>query len=168
MSNKKTLTPFSDNDAKKIGVVSLADRPNAEARYGEGGLSAKALKERFDALPNKVRDEFKKIAEMLASKDAPKYITIGEEGADLGETLYDFLLLFGKKGDGITDKNISDYIQALYQKEGDGPATSCTLAEIITDMQLRIVAKSGGVSEKTVDEKIEAAVGRVLNTEVEG
>ena len=113
-----------------------------------------------------MREKFNIIADMLASQDAPRYITIGEEGASLGETLYDFLLLFGERGDGINDKNISDYIQALYQKDDDDKAKSYTIAEIIADMQARIVESSGGVSEETVDQKIENAIGRVLNTEV--
>lgn len=155
-------------EAKAKGITSLSDRPNQASRYGDGGLSAQALKERFDALPNLVREKFNAISQLLASTDAPRYITLGDAETRLGETLYDFLQLFGERGDGITDKNISDYIEALYQREGDEKAKSYTIAEIIADMQARIVASSGGVSETLVDEKIENAIGRVLNTEVEG
>ena len=153
-------------EAKAAGISSLADRPNQTAAYGDGGLTAKALKERFDALPNLVREKFNIIADMLASEEAARYVTIGSADGRLGETLYDFLQLFGERGDGISDKNISDYIEALYQMEGDEEARSYTLGEIILDIHSRLA--SAGVSETLVDEKIENAIGRVLNTEVEG
>lgn len=140
MSNKKTLEQMSTTEAKRAGITSLADRPNDASRYGDGGLSAEMLKARFDALPNLVREKFNKIAEMLASTDAAKYITLGGEDNALGETLFDFLALFGPRGDGITDKNISDLIETLYQGEGDEGASSRTLKDIVASICARLVA----------------------------
>jgi hypothetical protein len=139
MSNKKTLEQMSTTEAKRMGITSLADRPNDASRYGDGGLTAEMLKARFDALPNLVREKFNKIAEMLASTDAAKYITLGGEDNALGETLFDFLALFGPRGDGITDKNISDLIETLYQGEGDEAASSRTLREIVASICARLV-----------------------------
>jgi hypothetical protein len=131
---------MSTTEAKRAGITSLADRPNDVSRYGGGGLSAAMLKERFDALPNLVREKFNKIAEMLAGTDAAKYITLGGEDNALGETLFDFLALFGPRGDGITDKNISDLIETLYQGEGDEGASSRTLKDIVASICARLVA----------------------------
>lgn len=144
MSNKKTLAQMSESEAALAGISSLADRPNDASRYGDGGLTAKALKERFDALPNLVRQKFNEIATMLTAADAAKYITIGAEDNALGETLYDFLLLFGSRGDGAQDKNISDYIETLYDvplEDADGNKNySRTLKDIVQSVVDRIAA----------------------------
>ena len=140
MSNKKTIPTISSSEASKMSVSALAVRPNDASRFGQGGLSAKALQEWFDKLPNLVKDKFNEIAQMLASTDAAKYITLGGEDNALGETLFDFLALFGPRGDGITDKNISDLIETLYQEEGDEGASSRTLKDIVASICARLVA----------------------------
>ena len=147
MSNKKQLPEISSAEAKAIGVVSLADRPNEASRYGVGGLDAKRLKERFDALPDFIRKKYNTIVDMLSSVDASKYITIGDAESRLGETLYDFLLLFGARGSGINDKNISDYIETLYQKEGKSESESLPLKDVIADLLLRIATASETINE---------------------
>jgi hypothetical protein len=151
------------SEAKAKGITSLSDRPNQASRYGDGGLTAQALKERFDALPNLVREKYNAVAEMLAGVDASKYITLGDAESELGETLYDFLALFSERGDGVTDKNISDYIETLYQMEGDDKAKSYTIAAIIADMQARLAS-----SDDKINTAIQNAITKVLNTEVEG
>jgi hypothetical protein len=166
MSNKKVLVKMTLSEAKAAGITSLADRPNQASKYGDGGLSAQALKERFDALPNLVRERFNAVSAMLEATDAPRYITIGDAESRLGETLYDFLALFSARGDGVTDKNISDYIEVLYQKDGDNMAVSYPLGEIIADMHSRQTA-IGDVDKKITD-AIQSAITDVLNTEVEG
>ena len=139
MTNKKTLVQMTESDAALAGISSLADRPNDASRYGDGGLTAKALKKRFDALPNLVRQKFNEIATMLTAADAAKYI--GLDGSVGGvDNLYDFLLLFGSRGDGAQDKNISDYIETLYQGEGDNEETSYTLREIVQSIISRFAA----------------------------
>lgn len=139
MSNKKTIPTISSSEASKMSVSALAVRPNDASRFGQGGLSTKALQEWFDKLPNLVKDKFNEIAQMLASTDAAKYITLGGEDNALGETLFDFLALFGPRGDGITDKNISDLIETLYQGEGDEGASSRTLKDIVASICARLV-----------------------------
>ena len=162
MSNKKTLKEISPTEAARIGVSSLADRPNGASRYGDGGMTANALKERFDRLPNFVRDNFNSIVRMLASEEAPKYITIGDAESRLGETLYDFLLLFGARGSGTNDKNISDYIEALYQREGESESVSLPLKDIVDDLLYRIATASTTYQEDK--SSIESRLTAVENT----
>lgn len=147
MSNKKQLPNISQAEASSLGVVSLADRPNEGSRYGSGGLSAAELKKRFDALPNFIREKYNKIVDMLAGADAAKYITIGDAESPLGETLYDFLLLFGARGSGTNDKNISDYIETLYQEEGASESVSWSLKKIVDDLLCRIATASETIKE---------------------
>ena len=147
MSNKKTLAQMSESEAALAGISSLADRPNDASRYGDGGLTAKALKERFDALPNLVRQKFNEIATMLTAADAAKYI--GLDGSVGGvDNLYDFLLLFGERGDGAQDKNISDYIETLYQGEEEDEATSHTLRDIVQSIVSRFADVERDKGEK--------------------
>lgn len=151
MSNKKTLEQMSTTEAKLVGITSLADRPNDASRYGGGGLSAAMLKERFDALPNLVREKFNKIAEVLAGADAAKYI--GLDGSVGGvDNLCDFLLLFGARGTGQSDKNISDYIETLYDvplEDADGNKNySRTLREIVQSIVGRFAAVETGKGAK--------------------
>lgn len=145
MSNKLTIPQITAAEVTARGVVSLADRPNETSRYGDGGLSAKMLKERFDALPKFVGDSFNKIAAVLASPEFSKYVTLDDPR--LGETLYDFLSLFGARGSGISDRNISDYIETLYQREGDSESLSLPLRDVIADLLLRIVAASETIKD---------------------
>lgn len=141
MSNKKTLAIMQKSEADRAGVSSLANRPNGASRYGDGGLSAEALKARFDALPNLVIARFNSIAGMLASNDASKYITIGDAENALGECLYDFLLLFGEREE--NGKNISDHIKVRYTKSDESESKSTDLATVIADLQARIVELEG-------------------------
>ena len=123
-----------------MSVSALAVRPNDASRFGQGGLSAKALQEWFDKLPNLVKEKFNEIAQTLASAEAAKYIGTDALGVD---NLYDFLLLFGPRGTGLNDKNISDHIETLYTPEhsdtDDDPTASMTLKDIIADITARIV-----------------------------
>ena len=152
MSNKKVLQEMTLSEAKAAGVSSLSDRPNQASRYGDGGRTAKALKERFDALPNLVREKFNIIARTLATEDASKYVTIGVEGDQLGETLYDVLLLFGKRGTGLTDRNISDYIELLYQMKNDSTSKAYPLPDIINDLYAKAVAvKCDSYTKEQID-----------------
>ena len=150
MSNKKTLSRMTETEASRAGVSSLADRPNGASRYGDGGLSAEALKARFDNLPRLVKDRFNEVCDMLNSTEATKYITIsdkitGDEENPLYkcECLYDFLLLFGERYDGIGEKNISDCIKVRYQKKDETETNSVSLYEIIQDLQKRITDLEG-------------------------
>ncbi len=143
MSNKQELSQISASDAKKLGVTALAVRPNDASRFGQGGLSAKALQEWFDQLPNFVIKHYNEIVKMLASSDAAKYIGIEALDAD---NLYDFLQLFGERGTGQNDKNISDYIQTLYTADGESTEKSMPLNYIVANIASRIASANAALS----------------------
>lgn len=149
-----------------MSVSALAVRPNDASRFGQGGLSTKALQEWFDKLPNLVKEKFNEIAQMLASTDAAKYITLGGEDNALGETLFDFLALFGPRGDGITDKNISDLIETLYHTETETEDKSYTLRAIIADILARFALceeRRQGIAVKLVERAEYGAEGYTLS-----
>lgn len=135
MSNKKELPQISASEAKKLSVSALAVRPNDASRFGQGGLSASALQEWFDKLPNLVKDKFNEISRTLASAEATKYI--GADALD-ADNLYDILALFGPRGTGTNDKNISDYIETLYAADGDSEEHSTTLSAIVKSISYRL------------------------------
>lgn len=136
MSNKKELTQISSSEAAKMSVSALAVRPNDASRFGQGGLSAKDLQEWFDKLPNLVKDKFNEIARMLASPEAAKYIGVDALGVD---NLHDFLLLFGARGTGPDDKNISDFIEVLYADIDESAEQSRPLREVLASIVSRLV-----------------------------
>ena len=147
-SNKKQFAQIPESTAKTVGVTALADRPNDASRYGQGGLRAEELKKWFDNLPNTVRKSFNELVSMLATSDAAKYIGIDALDKD---NLYDFLLLFGERGTGLNDKNISDYIQTLYTPEDESTEKSMALKAIVEDIVERIVSAKADITNLEVD-----------------
>ena len=130
-SSRKDIKRITDREIEKVNIASLADRPTSGSRYGVGDFNAKTLKERFDKFPALIKDRFNAVVDALTSADAPKYITL--DGSIAGvDNLFDFLLLFCEKTAG--EKNISDYIQALYTDIQNAQASSKTLQDIINDM----------------------------------
>lgn len=163
MSNKKQLPQITAPEASKRSVSALAVRPNDASRFGQGGLSAKGLQEWFDKLPNFVKDKFNEIAKTLASDEAAKYIGMNALGVD---NLHDFIALFGERGTGLNEKNISDYIQALYTREGDTEPESISLQLIVSNIVERIVHAKA--AQEVLDELIRTATlsvrpGNVIN-----
>lgn len=137
MSNRKELPKILSREIEKVNIATLADRPTSGSRYGVGDLTAQSLKERFDAFPNLVKDRLNAIIDALASSDAGKYITIPPEVIKDVDNIFDFIALFCEKAS--DEKNISDYIEALYTKVTETEPTSRTLQEIVDDMASRIV-----------------------------
>ena len=70
------LSDISKEELKAKGISSLATRPNAPSRYGEGGLSAEKLKERFDALADVLAKRINKIHAYLKASDLDENISI--------------------------------------------------------------------------------------------
>lgn len=66
--------PASEITSK--GVKALATRPNRPSQYGEGSLSAAALKQRFDDLAEAVIEKYNAMATILSGKDALKYLNL--------------------------------------------------------------------------------------------
>lgn len=130
-SSRKEIQQITDREIEKVNIASLADRPTSGSRYGVGDFTAQKLKERFDAFPALIKERFNAIVQALNSSDAPRYITLDGSIAGI-DNLYDFLLLFCEKNAG--EKNISDYIEALYTDIQNAQASSKTLQDIINDM----------------------------------
>lgn len=79
------LDDVTENELKAKGVVSLATRPNAPSRYGEGGLTAEALKAKFDSLARALADRINNIHNYLRADDLADKIkvdinAVGESG----------------------------------------------------------------------------------------
>ena len=72
----KQLTSISKSQIISKGVQSLADRPNASAQYGAGGLSSTQLKLWFDKLATFLAEKINELQTTLASEEAADYIRI--------------------------------------------------------------------------------------------
>ena len=70
------LVNISKNQISSKGVQSLADRPNANAQYGVGGLSSTQLKLWFDKLASFLAEKINELQSVLASNEAADYIRI--------------------------------------------------------------------------------------------
>ncbi|MBR2312214.1 MAG: hypothetical protein IKA46_02880 [Clostridia bacterium] len=57
------------SELKAIGVQSLADRPNEMGQYGVGGLSAKQLKEHFDAAVIYLAEKYNQLLLLFGTTD---------------------------------------------------------------------------------------------------
>lgn len=147
---QKTFSPISEAQIKKASIATLADRPNSVSRYGDGGLSAQELKERFDAFPALVQKKINEIIEALASGEAAKYITLNEKSNVLQrDNLYDFIALFcADNGDNET---IADFIEALYTMDGEKTPDSYSLKEIFADITARFATINADVSKASSD-----------------
>jgi hypothetical protein len=85
MGAKNTLPTIPASTRNAIGVVALADRPNASLQYGESGLSAAQLKARFDKFANALADKLGEISSAFQSDDAAKYIRIALDSYGVGD-----------------------------------------------------------------------------------
>ena len=147
---KKTFSPISEAQIKKASIATLADRPNSVSRYGDGGLSAQELKERFDAFPALVQKKINEIIDALASGEAAKYITLSEKSNVLQrDNLYDFIALFcADNGD---NEIIADFIEALYTMDGDKTPDSYSIKEIFADISARFATINADISKVSSD-----------------
>lgn len=93
MSETKRITKITEKQIKDRGVQALADRPNAQARYGVGGLSAPQLKLWFDKLATFLAGKINEITDVISGEDAAYYIRLALEkyGIDnLGDLITSF------------------------------------------------------------------------------
>lgn len=143
MSNKRTFEKITDSQARKASIETLSDRPNKTSHFGEGGLSAQQLKQRFDALPELSRKKINEIIAAFNTVEGAKYI--GIDAADQ-DNLYDFLALF--KAAERNGKNITDYIEILHEPIVGGKETSTSIKDIINEVCSVLI------SDKTVIDEI--------------
>lgn len=74
MSETKKIEEITPKQISDRGVQALADRPNAQARYGVGGLSAPQLKLWFDKLATFLAGKINEITKAISGKDAADYV----------------------------------------------------------------------------------------------
>lgn len=70
------LNKITSDQISAKGIQALADRPNANAQYGVGGLSSTQLKLRFDKLATFLAEKINELQTTLASDEAADYIRI--------------------------------------------------------------------------------------------
>lgn len=70
------LKDVTESELRAKGVMSLATRPNAPSRYGEGGLTAEALKAKFDGLARALADRINNIHKYLRADDLAENIKV--------------------------------------------------------------------------------------------
>ena len=152
MADNFKFKEITSVDLEKKTISELADRPNKVSAFGEVGLAAQQLKERFDAFPKVVKDKINEIVKALNSEDATKYIRLPST-VDMGSSLYDFLSYF--KGD-VSDEGgvIDDKICACYDSPYDGKdgAQLGTLREVIGQIEsdLEIVAANNDTNSANI------------------
>lgn len=141
MSLKK-LSNITPAELKSKGVVSLADKPNAAASYGVGGLSPTALKLWFDQLSKLLAGKINAIQDALSGDQAAEYIKLILTGLDAGNEsgVYSLKDLC----DAFKDGKFAEYLQ-LY---GSAAAENLSsLQTIINSYGLSIFNATNAASE---------------------
>lgn len=110
MSLKK-LSNITPAELKSKGVVSLADKPNAAASYGVGGLSPTALKLWFDQLSKLLADKINAIQDALSGDNAAEYIKLILTGLDSTNETGEYSLK--DLCDAFRNGNFAEYLQAF-------------------------------------------------------
>lgn len=86
----KQLAKITKSQITEKGVQSLADRPNASAQYGVGGLSPQQLKLWFDKLATFLAEKINEVYDTISATDAADYIRIALDDYDV-ESLGDLV-----------------------------------------------------------------------------
>lgn len=83
MSVTKKIEEITPKQISDRGVQALADRPNAQARYGVGGLSAPQLKLWFDKLATFLAGKINEITKAISGEEAAFYVKLALEEANI-------------------------------------------------------------------------------------
>ena len=131
-TSKKTFEKNTEAQVNAVNIKTLSDRPNVVSRYGDGGLSATQLKERFDGFPALNREKINQIIDILNGPESTKYLGIGTVETDaLSEfgvdNLYDLLVK-------MTTSDIADVLKVDYETAADAEARPYTLQQAISDI----------------------------------
>ena len=143
----KEIKPIYSGDLNGALISDLSNRPNSTADAGDGGLTAKELKERFDEYPRIVMERLNDIIRAFNSDDATSYVKMPSN--DLGESFNDFLKYF----DPNKKEDIGDLVCAEYMKETDDAKNKYTLNAVLVDVASHI--KNVGLAIADVKNKIE-------------
>lgn len=172
------LNKITPSQISAKGVQALADRPNANAQYGVGGLSSTQLKLWFDKLASFLADKINELQSTIASDDAAKYIRVvlDSNGVSTLQDLVDsfangkfaeeLLLLFpcanADERNNIQSiiNTIAQDISTLYEKaatlrEQSGATTRLTFSPSTSALVLTLCNIEGDVlSSHTIDLRI--------------
>lgn len=131
MSSKLTIEKNTEAQVNAVNIKTLSDRPNVVSRYGDGGLSATQLKERFDGFPALNREKINQIIDALNGAESTKYLGIGTDAlSEFGvDNLYDLLVK-------MTTSDIAGVLKVDYMMADDAQAVAYTLQEAISDIML--------------------------------
>ena len=80
----KHLVKITKSQIAEKGVQSLADRPNASAQYGVGGLSPHQLKLWFDKLASFLAEKINEVYDTISADDAADYIRLALDDYGVG------------------------------------------------------------------------------------
>lgn len=131
------LTNITENQISSKGVQSLADRPNANAQYGVGGLSSTQLKLRFDNLASFLAGKINELQNALASDTAADYIRIPLDDFGVG-SLKDLV-------DGFASGDFANKILCL--NPSAAAISTEPLQAIINDIAKVIAEHAGTITE---------------------
>ena len=116
MSTTKKLTNITAKQISDKGIQALANRPNASAQYGVGGLSPTQLKLWFDKLATFLADKINEIQDALSSDEAGNYIRLPLDDygiSNIGDLQLSFL-----------DGSFADKVLQVFPSASDEDATS--------------------------------------------
>ena len=160
MSLKK-LTNITPAELKSKGVVSLADKPNAAASYGVGGLSPTALKLWFDQLSKLLADKINAIQDALSGDQAAEYIKLILTGLDDSNESGEYSLQ--DLCDAFKNGNFAEYLQAY----GSAAAENLSSLQTIINTFALDISTAKETAEDAKDAAETAENNRIIETAVE-
>ena len=172
------LNKITQSQISAKGVQALADRPNASAQYGVGGLSSTQLKLWFDKLASFLADKINELQNTLADESAAQYIRVVLDSVGV-TTLQDLVdsfasgkfaedLLMLKSSASATERDniqsivfsIAQDISALYEKaatlrEESGARTELTFSASTSNLVFTLYNTENEVlSSHTINLKV--------------
>lgn len=160
MSLKK-LSNITPAELKSKGVVSLADKPNAVASYGVGGLSPTALKLWFDQLSKLLADKINAIQDALSGDQAAEYIKLILTGLDDSNESGEYSLQ--DLCDAFKDGKFAEYLQ-LY---GSAAAENLSSLQAIVNAFALDISETKETADAAKDAAETAENNRITATAVE-
>lgn len=160
MSLKK-LSNITPAELKAKGVVSLADKPNAAASYGVGGLSPTALKLWFDQLSKLLADKINAIQDTLSGDQAAEYIKLILAGLDADNESGEYSLQ--DLCDAFKDGKFAEYLQ-LY---GSAAAENLSSLQAIVNAFAMDLSKTKESADAAKEAAETAENNRITATAVE-
>lgn len=174
------IKEFTTIDVKFIegnSVSALATKPNQPSNYGQGGLSATALKKHFDALVREVIGRYNTLAEVFNGTDAASYIKLADsEGGSLRGLLGNIInqdgqLILTEKDDKTIDElitNLQDDIDGIEDDIGE-IAEGTTVSALISALQIiidDISAKNSETNKNYINTSVVVASDKISTPKI--